>query len=94
MADTTTLLPGLRPLKQADEIHYPVLVPNMRGLESLLELEDSAKASRNGSPLTNEIAVFVSATEVGETTALTPAVLQGEHERVGGESAQRPAGGY
>lgn len=70
MADTTTLLPGLPPLKQTGDIFYPVLVPNMRGLESLLELEDSAKGSREGSPLTNEIAVFVSATEVGQLLQL------------------------
>lgn len=35
----------------------------MRGLDSLLHLEDGARSARKGSPLTNEIAVFVSATE-------------------------------
>lgn len=66
MADTPELLPELPPLQPAakgDPVHYPVLVPNMRGLQSLLALEDSAKSSRD-TPLTNEIAVFVSATEV------------------------------
>ncbi|WOO85739.1 3-hydroxymethyl-3-methylglutaryl-CoA lyase, cytoplasmic [Vanrija pseudolonga] len=65
MADTPTLLPGLPSLRSEDpEVHYPVLVPNMRGLQSLLELEAASKASDpNVGPLTNEIAVFVSATE-------------------------------
>lgn len=67
MADTPTLLPSLPPLSQSahgDQVHYPVLVPNMKGMESLLALEDKVKLDRDGAPLTNEIAVFVSATEV------------------------------
>jgi hydroxymethylglutaryl-CoA lyase len=64
MADTPTLLPRLRPFgDKSQEVYYPVLVPNMRGLENLLKLEDeNAKA---GKPrLTNEIAIFVAASDV------------------------------
>lgn len=67
MADTPQLLPSLPALNakvEGEPIHYPVLVPNMRGLEGLLALEDKEQSSRNGVPLTNEVAVFVSATEV------------------------------
>lgn len=63
MADTTTLLPLLPGLSEG--VHYPVLVPNMRGLENLLKLEEQHKG-RGGGRLTNEIAVFVSATDVSE----------------------------
>ncbi|KAK8865597.1 hypothetical protein IAR55_000741 [Kwoniella newhampshirensis] len=49
---------------EAHEVHYPVLVPNMRGLEILLELEEEWKGLEEGrGRLTDEIAVFVSATE-------------------------------
>lgn len=68
MADTPQLLPSLPSLNaklEGEPIHYPVLVPNMRGLEGLLALEEKEQASRSGVPLTNEVAVFVSATEVG-----------------------------
>jgi hydroxymethylglutaryl-CoA lyase len=68
MADTPQLLPALPPLNsdvKGGQIHYPVLVPNLKGMETLLALEDKEKASRAGVPLTNEVAVFVSATEVG-----------------------------
>ena len=47
----------------AEVVHYPVLVPNMRGLDNLLKLEEANEQSRNGERLTDEIAVFVSATE-------------------------------
>ncbi|CAK9785801.1 aldolase [Cutaneotrichosporon oleaginosum] len=57
MADTPQLLPQLPPLSAAADTHYPVLVPNLRGMQGLLELDKGAER------LTNEIAVFVSATE-------------------------------
>ncbi|TYJ55739.1 hypothetical protein B9479_003515 [Cryptococcus floricola] len=46
----------------AQSIHYPVLVPNMKGLDNLLHLQSSSQASGGGA-LTDEIAVFVSASE-------------------------------
>ncbi|KAL7423584.1 hypothetical protein Q5752_001164 [Cryptotrichosporon argae] len=58
MADTPALLPRLPP--RPEGATFPVLVPNPRGLENLLALE--ASEARAGG-LTNEIAVFVSATE-------------------------------
>lgn len=46
----------------AEDVHYPVLVPNMRGLDNLIKLQE--EWSSKGLPaLTDEIAVFVSATE-------------------------------
>jgi hydroxymethylglutaryl-CoA lyase len=67
MADTATLLPRLRPFgDRSQEVYYPVLVPNMRGLENLLKLEDENEKA--GKPrLTNEIAIFVAASDVSET---------------------------
>jgi len=64
MADTATLLPRLRPFgDKSQEVYYPVLVPNMRGLENLLKLEDENEKA--GKPrLTNEIAIFVAASDV------------------------------
>jgi hydroxymethylglutaryl-CoA lyase len=64
MADTPTLLPRLRPFgDKSQEVYYPVLVPNMRGLENLLKLEDENEKA--GKPrLTNEIAIFVAASDV------------------------------
>lgn len=64
MADTPTLLPRLRPFgDKSREVYYPVLVPNMRGLENLLKLEDENEKA--GKPrLTNEIAIFVAASDV------------------------------
>ena len=64
MADTPSLLPRLRPVsKHDDDIHYPVLVPNMRGLENLFKLEDESQKSGKGR-LTDEIAIFVAASDV------------------------------
>ncbi|KAK4684005.1 hydroxymethylglutaryl-CoA lyase, partial [Tremellales sp. Uapishka_1] len=51
--------PNQDPLPEhAGDIHYPVLVPNMKGLENLLRLQEG-----NAERLTDEIAIFVSATE-------------------------------
>ncbi|WVF70977.1 hypothetical protein IAT40_005773 [Kwoniella sp. CBS 6097] len=53
----TNLLPP-----HAGDVHFPVLVPNMRGLDNLVKLQEEWSA-KGGGPLTDEIAVFVSATE-------------------------------
>ncbi|EPQ51962.1 aldolase [Gloeophyllum trabeum ATCC 11539] len=49
-------------------VHYPVLVPNMKGLENLLELLSATTAHSVGSltstiPPTDEIAIFTAATD-------------------------------
>ncbi|EKC99218.1 hypothetical protein A1Q2_06418 [Trichosporon asahii var. asahii CBS 8904] len=83
MADTPQLLPSLPSLNakvEGEPIHYPVLVPNMRGLEGLLALEEKEQSSRSGVPLTNEVAVFVSATEpfsMANNNATVEKVLSG-----------------
>ncbi|WWC60645.1 uncharacterized protein I303_103219 [Kwoniella dejecticola CBS 10117] len=46
----------------ATQVHFPVLVPNMRGLENLIRLQEE-HAANGGGRLTDEVAVFVSATE-------------------------------
>ncbi|WVQ85735.1 hypothetical protein IAT38_007902 [Cryptococcus sp. DSM 104549] len=57
-----TSLTGDRLPPDAEDVHYPVLVPNMRGLENLIKLQEEWR--EKGLPaLTDEIAVFVSATE-------------------------------
>ena len=76
MADTPALLPLLPPAsayetthadtrfpEASGAAHYPVLIPNMRGLDSLLALEQDRK-EKGQERLTDEIAVFVSSTEV------------------------------
>ena len=62
---TPASLPPIDLPDGASSVHYPVLIPNMRGLDNLLKLEESCRASRGPHRLTDEIAVFVSATEVG-----------------------------
>ena len=54
---------GVQLSEQEGKAWYPVLVPNMRGLDNLLKLEEENKANGR-EKLTGEIAVFVSATEV------------------------------
>jgi hypothetical protein len=44
-------------------------------MESLMALEDQQKASRAGVPLTNEIAVFVSATEVSHSFLMSLSLI-------------------
>lgn len=72
MADTHELLPRLREMRQQcvssqpdldEAIYTPVLVPNMKGLDNLLKLE-TAHAKHDSRRLTNEIAVFVPASDV------------------------------
>ncbi|KIJ37107.1 hypothetical protein M422DRAFT_33958 [Sphaerobolus stellatus SS14] len=58
MAGTSEVLTGIQ---QLPNVRYPVLVPNMKGLESLLELLHSS--SNRNPPLTNEIAIFTAASE-------------------------------
>lgn len=57
MAGTAEVLLGV---KQMPHIRYPVLVPNMKGLDTLLEL---VQQSPRTPPLTNEIAIFTAASE-------------------------------
>ena len=57
MAGTAEVLKGIERLPN---VHYPVLVPNQRGLENLLELLENHPVSP---PLTDEIAVFTAATD-------------------------------
>ncbi|WVW80489.1 hypothetical protein I302_102472 [Kwoniella bestiolae CBS 10118] len=53
----STLIPS-----SAGQVHFPVLVPNMKGLENLIKLQEQHSAN-GGGRLTDEVAVFVSATE-------------------------------
>ncbi|RXK42594.1 hydroxymethylglutaryl-CoA lyase [Tremella mesenterica] len=75
MSNTATLLPTLpspsshhthlkdvRIPDDAGIVHYPVLIPNKRGLDTLLSLEAHARENHR-ERLTDEIAMFVSATE-------------------------------
>jgi hydroxymethylglutaryl-CoA lyase len=55
---------GIRLTGEEGKAWYPVLVPNMRGLDNLLTLEEEHRAKGRTEKLTEEIAVFVSATEV------------------------------
>ncbi|GAA5900310.1 hypothetical protein JCM6882_002303 [Rhodosporidiobolus microsporus] len=68
MASTAEVLtsPTLTSLRQkhGPSLSLPVLVPNARGLSSLLSLQSSYSSSHpSDPPLTGEIAVFVSASE-------------------------------
>lgn len=56
MAGTVDVLRGI---EQRAGVHYAVLVPNQRGFEDLLAL----LAAHEGRPLTDEISVFVAATD-------------------------------
>lgn len=60
MAGTADVLTGVR---QRLSVRYPVLVPNMKGLESLLDLLRSQPTTQQALPLTNEIAIFTAASE-------------------------------
>ena len=53
----------LERVKQRPAVRYPVLVPNMKGLESLLDLLRSQPIIQQVPPLTNEIAIFTAASE-------------------------------
>ena len=43
--------------------HYPVLVPNLKGLELLLDLLEKQPSSSTTLPPTDEIAIFTAATD-------------------------------
>lgn len=43
--------------------HYPVLVPNLKGLENLLELLSKQPSTSTTPPPTDEIAIFTAATD-------------------------------
>ncbi|KAF9012018.1 hypothetical protein BDQ17DRAFT_1345307 [Cyathus striatus] len=51
----------LKCIKRIPGAHYPVLVPNKRGLDDLLELLDEYRDA--SPPLTDEIAIFTAATD-------------------------------
>jgi hydroxymethylglutaryl-CoA lyase len=63
MAGTAEVLRGIERLP-IPNVHYPVLVPNQRGLQTLLALLESYPASPPlQQPLTDEISVFTAATD-------------------------------
>jgi hypothetical protein len=66
MADTPELLEMLKRSRKTwghmKTANFPVLVPNMTGLNKLLSLED--RQEDKDARLTNEIAVFVPASDV------------------------------
>ncbi|KAH9937847.1 aldolase [Epithele typhae] len=51
----------LKMMDRKPDLYYPVLVPNMKGLELLLDL--LAKQPKDEVPLANEVAVFTAATD-------------------------------
>lgn len=51
----------LKLMERHEGLHYPVLVPNMKGLEMLLDL--LSKQPKSEVPYTDEIAVFTAATD-------------------------------
>ncbi|KAF5310008.1 hypothetical protein D9619_010424 [Psilocybe cf. subviscida] len=57
MAGTAEVLKGI---EKQPGVHYAVLVPNQRGLDHLVELLD---ANPSNPPLTDEVSVFVAATD-------------------------------
>ncbi|KAF8470372.1 aldolase [Gautieria morchelliformis] len=59
MAGTAEVLTRVN---QLPSVRYPVLVPNIKGLENLLHLLQSQPSSQT-LPLTNEIAIFTAASE-------------------------------
>lgn len=60
MGDTPQVVAGM-PVHPS--ISYPVLVPNMRGLEGLQKLLSEYKDGSKGTPPTDEIAIFTAASE-------------------------------
>ena len=57
MAGTAGVLKGINRLK---DVHYPVLVPNQKGLDDLVALLETNPSTP---PLTDEISVFMAATD-------------------------------
>lgn len=60
MAGTTEVLKAIAHKKG---VRYPVLVPNTKGLDTLIQLLEAQPQSSHSQPLTDEIAVFVAASE-------------------------------
>lgn len=50
-------------MKRLPGVHYPVLIPNMKGLDALLAVLDSHPETSEAPAPTNEIALFVAASE-------------------------------
>ena len=57
---------------QAGRASYPVLIPNLKGFEALMALEEAESTKQGGRSkrLTRDVAVFVSATEVSHQLRL------------------------
>ena len=51
----------LKTMDRRKGMHYPVLVPNVKGLETLLDV--LSQQSRSEVPYTDEIAIFTAATD-------------------------------
>jgi len=62
MAGTAEVLRSIERLSIPD-VHYPVLVPNQRGLQTLLELLERYPAGPLQPPLTDEISVFTATSD-------------------------------
>ncbi|KAF8688884.1 Aldolase, partial [Rhizoctonia solani] len=63
------------------DVRYPVLVPNMKGLDTLLDLLASTKLEPTAQPLTDEIAVFTAASD-GFNKANTNATVKESLQRL------------
>jgi len=70
MAGTADVLKGINRLK---DVHYPVLVPNQKGLDDLVAL---LEANPSTSPLTDEVSVFTAATDAFTRANLNCTVSQ------------------
>ncbi|EUC64850.1 hydroxymethylglutaryl-CoA lyase [Rhizoctonia solani AG-3 Rhs1AP] len=68
-------------MNRLPDVRYPVLVPNMKGLDTLLELLATTKVESTAQPLTNEIAVFTAASD-GFNKANTNATVKESLERI------------
>ncbi|CAE6463242.1 unnamed protein product [Rhizoctonia solani] len=63
------------------DVRYPVLVPNMKGLDTLLDLLANTKLEPTAQPLTDEIAVFTAASD-GFNKANTNATVKESLQRL------------
>ena len=65
MAGTPEVLRGIKRVQLKEDVHYPVLIPNQRGLQILLELLERYPAQQQPfqQPLTDEISVFTATTD-------------------------------
>lgn len=69
MADSGEVLRRIPPYEMREGVGYPVLVPNLNGLNTLLDLRRQSKQA-GSSVLTDEVAVFVSASDVSSSLRL------------------------